>query len=103
LLFVASTLAVRVVILSVRGGSARATMAARRAALALAAGASAALGFVAANGLLPATVLIAAAPGLLTATVVATYPPPATRLRPLGWTLIAVSVVTSLIVVATAR
>jgi hypothetical protein len=102
LLFVASTLAVRVVILKVRGGGdTRATSTTRRAALALVAGASAALGIVVATGLLPVTVLAAAAPGLLTAAVVAIHPPSPHRLRALGWTLVAVSVLTAAIVVAT--
>jgi hypothetical protein len=103
LLFVASTLAVRVVILKVRGGGdTRAMTATRTAALLFAAGSSAALGLIVAAGLLPAAVLVAATPGLLTAAVVATHPPQPNRLRALGWTLIAVSVVTASLLVATA-
>jgi len=104
LLFVASTLSVRVVTLSVRGGgNTRTRAAARRAALSFAAGASAALGLVVATGLLPAGVLLAAAPGLVTAVAIATYPPNPNRLRTLGWVLIAVSAVTASIVVTSAR
>jgi hypothetical protein len=101
-LFVASTLAVRVMILRARGGgNAQATAATRRAALSVAAGASTALALVVALGLLPASALVAAAPGLLMACVVATYPPTPHRLRTVGWSLIAVSLVTASIVVAT--
>jgi hypothetical protein len=103
LLFVASTLAVRVVILQVRGGGDRqAAMATRRGALSVAAGGAAALALLAATGLLAASALAAAAPGLLIAAAIAAHPPRPTRLRALGWTLVAVSVVTSAIVVATA-
>jgi hypothetical protein len=102
LLFVSSTLAVRVVILRVRrGGDPRATAVTRRAAVSLAAGGSAALGLVSAAGLLPASVMASAAPGLLTAAVIAVYPPAPSRLRTLGWTLVAISVLTTAIVVAT--
>jgi hypothetical protein len=102
LLFVASTLAVRVVVLRVRGGgNARATTVSRRAALALVISGFAALAVVVTTGLLAASVFIAATPGLLTAAVVAVHPPPPHRLRALGWTLVAVSVVTASIVVGT--
>ena len=103
LLFVASTLAVRIVILRVRrGGDPQATTATRRAALSLAGGGAAALAVLTAAGLLGASVLVAAAPGLVTAAVIAAHPPAPTHLRTLGWTLVAVSVVTSAIVVMTA-
>jgi hypothetical protein len=103
LLFVASTLAVRVVILRVRGGGDRqATTAMRRAALFVAGSGAAALAVLAAAGLLAASVLVAAAPGLLLAGSIAAHPPAPTHLRTLGWTLVAVSVVTAAIVVATA-
>ena len=103
LLFVASTLAVRVVILQVRGGGDRqAASATRRAALSVAAGGGAVLTLFTAAGLLPTSVLVAAAPGLLIATAIAAHPPAPTHLRALGWTLVAVSVVTAAIVVAAA-
>jgi hypothetical protein len=102
LLFVASTLAVRVVILRVRGGgNERAMKATRRAALALVGGASAALAVSVSTEYLPAAVLITPAPGLLTAAVVASHPPAPHRLRALGWTLVAVSVATAALVIAT--
>jgi hypothetical protein len=103
LLFVASTLAVRVVILRVRGGGdPHATTATRRAALFVAGGGAAALAVLAAAGVLAASVLVAAAPGLLIAASIAMHPPAPTHLRALGWTLVAMSFVTAAIVVATA-
>jgi hypothetical protein len=103
LLFGASTLAVRVVILKVRGGGdPRATAATRRAALFLVGGATVALAVAIAVDRLPASVLAAAGPGLLTAAVVAAHPPSPARLRTLGWALIGVSVVTAAIVIAVA-
>lgn len=50
---------------------------------------------------LPVSTLAAATPALLTALVITTRPPQPTRLRIIGWTLVAVSVLTSVIVVAT--
>jgi hypothetical protein len=103
LLFVASTLAVRVVILQVRGGGDRqAATATRRAALSVAAGGGALLALLAAARLLPLSVLVAAAPGLLIAAAIAVRRPAPTHLRSIGWTLVAVSVVTAAIVVAIA-
>jgi hypothetical protein len=101
LLFVASTLAVRVVILRVRGGGdPRAAAATRRAVLALVVAAAAALGALTAASVLPLAVLVAATPGLLAAAVIALRPPAPARLRTVGWTLVAVSIVTGALVVA---
>ena len=101
-LFVTSTLAVRVVILRVRGGGdPRSAAATRRAVVLVAAGAALALAAAAAASVLPPSILFAAAPGLLTSTVVALRPPSPTLLHRLGWTLVAVSVVTAAIVVVT--
>jgi hypothetical protein len=67
LLFVASTLAVRVVILRVRGGGDhRSTRATRRGTLAVAGSGLAVLGVAVITGALSPVVLVAAAPGLLT-------------------------------------
>jgi hypothetical protein len=102
LLFVASTLAVRVVILQVRrGGDRRAAAATRRAAFVLAGGGVVALAGAALRDVLPGSVLAAAAPGLATAATVAARPPSPAHLRALGWTLVAVSIVTAVIVIAT--
>jgi len=102
-LFVASTLAVRVVILRTRGGgrphAARHT---RNMALTVAAA-----GFVVAIGtstvgILPGAAAFAVTPGLLFAIVVATFPPRAVHLRRVGWTLVGVSALTSILLIAIA-
>jgi hypothetical protein len=102
LLFTTTTLAVRVVILRVRaGGDPRAAAATRCATLTISVLASVLIGTMTAAGWLPASVLLASAPGLLTAAIVAARPPAATKLRGLGWTLVAVSTLTTLIVIGT--
>jgi len=101
LLFVASTLAIRVVILKVRGGgNAGATTATRRATLLLAAGATLALSAASIVDLLPISVLVASAPGLVLSALIAANPPAPNHLRTLGWTLIGTSLLTAAIVVA---
>jgi hypothetical protein len=103
LLFVASTLAVRIVILRVRGGGdPPAAAVTRRAAVALAGGGASMLALLSSVGILSPWVLLSATPGLLTAAIIALRPPSPSRLRPLGWTLIAVSVVTAAVVMTTA-
>jgi hypothetical protein len=103
LLFVTSTLAVRVVILRVRGGGdPRAADATRYAAIALTAAGTALLVLAATAGVLSSSVLLAAAPGLLTAGAIALHPPPPRSLRRVGWTLVAVSIVTAVLIVSTA-
>lgn len=100
LLFAASTLAVRVVILRVRrGGDVRAVTITRRAALLLAAGSTAAITTLTTAGILAASVLVSALPGALVATVIALRPPAPAHLRVLGWTIVGVSVLTAAIVV----
>jgi hypothetical protein len=103
LLFTTTTLAVRVVILRVRGGGdPRAMEATRRAGFVISATATALLGAMSIVGWLPSSILIASAPGLITATIVAARPPAPTRLRTLGWTLVGISTLTAAIVVVTA-
>lgn len=103
-LFTVTTLAVRVVILRVRGGGdPRATAATRRATFLVSIVSIVAIGLAVAAGWLPSSAVFACAPGLLTASFVAARPPAATRLRTLGWTLIAVSILTTAIVIATLR
>ncbi len=103
LLFITTTLAVRVVILRVRGGGdRRATAATRRVTLLLSIASGALLGAATVAGWLSASVLIASAPGLLTAAIIAARPPAATKLRALGWTLVAISTLTAVIVMAMA-
>ena len=102
LLFVASTLAIRVVILRVRGGgNAGGSTATRRATLFLAAGAALAVGAASIVDVLPTSVLVASAPGLLISTLIAAHPPAPSHLRTLGWTLVGASVLTAAILVAT--
>jgi YwiC-like protein len=102
LLFVSSTLAVRVVILRVRGGGdPRAAAITRGAALTLAIGGGILLWLTSANGFVATSASAAAAPGLLVAAVIALRPPAPAQLRTLGWTLVAVSVLTTAIVVTT--
>ena len=101
LLFAASTLAVRVVILRVRGGgNPRATAATRTAVFAVAAVAVVCLGWLTTSDVLPAAAFIAATPGLMTALVIAAYPPQPTQLRRIGWTLVAVSILTAALLIA---
>lgn len=103
LLFIAGTLAVRVVILRVRGGGdRRAAQTTRRAAFLVCGGATVTLGALTLGSLLPWAILAAAAPGLLTATVIAACPPPPARLRTLGWALVAASLITAAITVVAA-
>ena len=103
LFFTASTLAVRVVILKVRrGGDPRAARATRRAAFSLSGGAAASLALATATGQLSPSLLVAAAPGLFTAATVAARPPSPVHLRKLGWALIAASLATAALVIATA-
>ena len=93
LLFVAGTLAVRTVILRVRGGGdLRATSVTRRSTVAVTAGGGACLTLLCALGVLPLAALVAATPGLMVALAIVTRPPQPTRLRPIGWTLVAVAV-----------
>jgi hypothetical protein len=102
LLFTTTTLAVRVVILRTRGGGApRATAATRRATLAISACATLVIGAMTVAEWLSSSVLLASAPGLVTAAIVAVRPPKPNRLRLLGWTLVAISTLTAMIVVAT--
>jgi hypothetical protein len=101
LLFVTCTLAVRVVILRTRGGgNPRVARVTQRAVLFLAGAGMTMLALLSGTEILPAAVPLAAAPGLLTAAVIAARPPAATHLRTLGWNLIAVSVATAAIIVA---
>lgn len=103
-LFIASTLAVRVVILRVRGGGDpyAATMT-RLATLLVTTASTLLIAVMLVAGWVVPSVLIASAPGLLIASVVAVRPPSPTRLRSLGWSLVGVSVLTAVIIVAAAR
>jgi hypothetical protein len=100
---VLSTLAVRVVILRVRGGGDPvATDRTRRAVFTLSGLGVAALGALAAVSALPWTIPAAALPGVLAATIVAAFPPPPAKLKRLGWTLMGASLLTAAIVIGAA-
>jgi hypothetical protein len=103
LLFATTTLAVRVVILRVRGGgNPQATAATRLAVIAGSLGALMVIAALVATGVVSTAMLIAAAPGLAMAIMVAARPPAATRLRLLGWSLVTVSTLTAALVFLTA-
>ena len=70
--------------------------------LAISAVAAAVIGAMTIAGWLSSAVLLACAPGLITASIVAARPPAPARLRSLGWTLVAISTLTAAIVIATA-
>ena len=73
----------------------------RRSTFAVTGLGAAGLGWLAAAGVMPLAALTASAPGLVTVLVIAARPPRPTRLRTIGWTLVAVSVLTGTIVVVT--
>jgi hypothetical protein len=103
LLFATTTLAVRVVILRVRGGgNPQATAATRRAVMTVSISALLAIASLTAMDVVSTAMLIAVAPGVTTAIVVAARPPAARRLRLVGWSLITVSTFTAGIVLLTA-
>jgi hypothetical protein len=102
LLFVASTLAVRVVVLRVRGGGDRRAVAVTKAALLVFILASAlAIGALATSAWIPLGAALASAPGVATSLLVAARPPSPARLRVLGWALVAACVVTGGILAGT--
>ena len=104
LLFVAGTLAVRVVILRVRGGGdiiAATTMS--RAAFIFSGAAIGVLIWSAVAAVLQVSTLVAAVPGLAMAVAVAYRPPAPSQLRTLGWSLVAASVATATITIVAAR
>jgi hypothetical protein len=93
-IFAAGTLAVRTVILRVRGGgNARATAMTRAAALILATSALTLLALAAAFDLLAWTIWAATVPGLVLAMAVALSVPSPARLKAIGWSLVAASTV----------
>jgi hypothetical protein len=100
MLFVVSTLAVRVVILRTRaGGDVRAARATRMATFAaVATGAVIALAAVSVGGL-PGGEVIASAPGIAFAGWLAMRPPAAKKLKKVGWTLVAMSALTSVLLI----
>jgi hypothetical protein len=101
LIFIAGTLAVRAVILAVRGGgSPRATSLTRRAAVAVTGGGIAGLAWLTALDALPPAALAAVTPGLLMTLLIAARSPHTAPLRSIGWTLVAASTLTAVVLVA---
>jgi hypothetical protein len=104
LLFVAGTLAIRVVILRVRGGGdINAATTTSRAAFVFSGTATGVLIWGAVTAALQVSTLVAAAPGLAMAVAVAYRPPAPSQLRTLGWSLVAASVATATITIVAAR
>jgi YwiC-like protein len=100
-IFVTATLAVRVVVLRVRGGGhGRAAAATRMTTLVLITAITAGLIATAIYGWTPWVTGEAAAPGLVVAGWLALFPPSPTRLRMVGWTLVATSIAAAVILVA---
>jgi hypothetical protein len=100
--FVLATLAVRAVIVKVRGGGdPRQAALIRRSVFVLSGVIAAALGVVAAVRALPAVPLISVVPGIAVALWIASNPPPPSRLRAVGWTLVTTSAVTAALLIVT--
>ena len=100
--FVLATLAVRVVIVKVRGGGdPRQVAAMRRAVFVLAAAIAAAVIVAAVLGLLPPAPLVSVAPGIIVALWIAASPPPPSKLRKVGWTLVGTSGAIAVLLIAT--
>ena len=99
--FVADTLAVRSIVLAVRGGGdPRAARSARIAVLVLTVAAAVGLAVAGLRAVLPWATLGAAAPGLAAAAWLAMLPPRPTQLRAVGWTLVGTSVIAALVLIA---
>jgi hypothetical protein len=99
--FVADTLAVRSIVLAVRGGgNPRAARSARIAVLVLTVAAAVGLAVAGLRAVLPWATLGAAAPGLAAAAWLAMLPPRPTQLRAVGWTLVGTSVIAALVLIA---
>jgi hypothetical protein len=98
LVFAVETLAVRAIILGVRGGGdARAVRSTRLMALVLIGAGGLVLIVASLLTPLPWNTLFAVAPGLVAGSWLAMHPPAPTRLRTVGWTLVATSAATALI------
>jgi hypothetical protein len=101
LVYATQTLAVRSVILAVRGGGDPiASHAARRTAPAVGVTGLIAIAGAAARDLVPWATAVAVLPGLVAVGWIVLAPPPPTRLRRVGWTLVGASVATAAILVA---
>jgi hypothetical protein len=100
-IFVAETLAVRSVVLRVRaGGNRRAASLTAGAVMFLSLAATVGLAVAVSRQLLPTMLLGAVSPPLLVAMVIAARAPRATRLRAIGWSLVAVTTFAAALMVA---
>lgn len=100
-IFATATLAVRAVVLRVRGGgNPRAERATRIAVLILIVAIATGLITAAMRGWMTGAPGVAATPGLAVAAWLALRPPPPARLRTVGWTLVATSTAAAVVLVA---
>jgi hypothetical protein len=100
-IFVTATLSVRVVVLRVRGGgNPRAARATAATALISIAAITTGLVIAVVYGATPWATGAAAAPGLVVAARLALFPPPASQLRTVGWTLVATSAGAAVILIS---
>jgi hypothetical protein len=103
LLFVLSTLAVRVIVLRTRrGGDPHAAARTRAATFAIAAVGTLVAITAASDGFVPWAAVAATIPGMAFVSALAAFPPPAVRLKKVGWSLVAVSALTSVLLIAAA-
>jgi hypothetical protein len=104
LVSVASTLGVRVVVLRVRGGGDHAAVRLTRWLFVIvSACVTVGLTAAAASSMLPWVTLSASAPGVAVAALLVFRPPPPTRLRTVGWTLVSTSALAALMLIAGLR
>ena len=102
-LFVAGTLAIRTVILRVRGGGAvRAAAITRFSTVTVAIAGLTGLTWLATHETVPPAAVIAATAGLTVALAVVARPPRPSRLRAIGWTLVASATFTAVVLVVAA-
>lgn len=103
--FVLGSLAVRAVVVRVRGGGdPRASAAARRAVFTVAlAAASTGAWFAVAGGALPLPAILALLTGIALPVQLACFPPAPSQLRRVGWTLVATSAAVTTLLVASYR
>ncbi|HTM01900.1 MAG TPA: YwiC-like family protein [Vicinamibacterales bacterium] len=101
LVFILGTLTVRVIILRTRGGGNPAAVHRTRLATFAVAMLGALIALAgAANGVVSWLAVAAIVPAIAFAMTLAAYPPPATRLKKVGWSLVAVTVATAVLLVA---
>jgi hypothetical protein len=96
--FITGTLAVRVVVLTSRGGGDRQGVRTTRTLLFVCV--ATALLAMSGGSVLPRASLAAAAPGLLLAVIVAARPPSPVKLRLVGWALVASASVAMVVLIA---